>query len=146
MKRLAMASLILFATVLLLPACQKVEESYDSVTAQIHADQCFNNGEYEQAIKLYEKAISIDSDGILYYKLAKAYEKVGNEKMAVENLKKAEQKARFLHQEVTKKITEIDPEAEVKMLNEAKEGIEQEKEQAERSVEEKKENEKVENQ
>ena len=135
MKRLTLTFLILLASVLLLPACQKVEKSYDSVSAQIQADQYFNDGEYNKAIEFYKQAISIDSDGILYYKLANAYEKIGDEKLALENLKKAEEKARFLHQEVTQKISKIDPNAEIYILNKASEIIEDEKKQAKENIE-----------
>lgn len=135
MKRLTLTFLILLASVLLLPACQKVEKSYDSVSVQIEADQYFNDGEYKKAIDLYKQAINIDSDGILYYKLANAYEKIGDEKLALENLKIAEEKARFLHQEVTQKISKMDPQAEMYILNKASEIIDEEKKQAKDTIE-----------
>ncbi|MGD9581128.1 MAG: hypothetical protein AB7V50_07125, partial [Vampirovibrionia bacterium] len=66
--------------------------------------------------------------------LAMAYEKMGDKKLALENLKKAEEIAKFLHQKVTAKISELDPEASIEILDKATNVIDEEKKEAQDTI------------
>lgn len=94
----------LFISLIAFPGCQKVEDSYISGTEQMLADELYREGKYEKALNMYKKAIKEDSDGILYLKVGKTYEQLGNMELAKENYLKAEEKANFLKDEVGKKL------------------------------------------
>lgn len=114
--------LVLFLGVIAFPGCQKVEDSYISGTEQMLADELYREGKYEKAIKLYEKAINEDADGILYLKLGKAYEMVGQPEKAKASFLKAEERANFLKEEVAKKLESMDqPVQEVQQPQEIQE-------------------------
>ncbi|MEW5821209.1 MAG: tetratricopeptide repeat protein, partial [Cyanobacteriota bacterium] len=108
MKKNIISVLIVLLVVIALPSCKKLEESYTSGTEQMTADQLFDQGKYEEAIKEYQKAIDTDADGVLHLKLARAYEKIGKIELALENYKIAKEISDFLTNDANNKIEELE--------------------------------------
>ncbi len=80
----------------------KEREKKESVSLKTRDDYFYysvykiNSGEYEEALKLLEKALSFgEEEGRTYYLMANAFVRLGKNEEALEHLKKAFQKDRF---------------------------------------------------
>lgn len=105
MKQIIIISVLL--SMIVVSSCTNVEKSFESGVTQTVGDGYLDEGKYQEAAEYFEKAIKEDSDGILHYKLAQAYEKMGKKELAIEQLEKAKERADFLSSEVDKKLKEL---------------------------------------